>query len=557
MLRDSAAATRHAGRIRAISATFLRHGLSDLLVRTGLHQALSRLGRVIRVDVPPPDALPVPERLCRAFEELGPTFVKLGQLFASRVDSFPPDWIEAFERLQDRVPAVPFAELEAQLLDDLGAPPHDVFRDLNETPLAAGSLAQVYTATLEDGTPVVLKVRRPGIETVVERDLEILEWIAGILERESSGLRAYRPQRLAAQFARAMRTELDFSAECDHAERIGRQFADDPDVIIPRMFRTWRSERLNVQERIDGVRATDLASVDAAPDLDRAVLARRGARALFTMVLGEGTFHGDPHPGNILFLPKNRIALIDFGVIAHLSETQRDQLTMLFAALIDRRSHDAVDILEQWAMEGPYTADLADDIDEMLNRYHGVPLERIDTMRMLGDLTGLLREHRIRLPREAVMLIKAVMLVAGLGKRLDPSFDVFAAMRPEIRRAVRQRMSPERLLRRTRRSALDTLNLLTHLPRDARRLLSATSRGQFRLQADLGGLDSFGRRMERALARLTIGIVLAAIIIGSAIGMTTMNQPRILGIPVLAYLGATAAAIATGWLIASFWRGRR
>lgn len=339
MLWEAVAAARDFGRLHDIAAVLIRYGFSDVVRQLGLADVLERAGGIPQLSAATELArLEAPVRARRALEELGPTFVKMGQLLATRIDLLEPEWIAELSKLHDRAPAADYAEIRRQLIEDLGGAPEEVFAKFDPEPIAAASIAQVHRARLHDGTDVAVKVRRPGIRPVIEADLRWLTRIAELGGAEIPELDRYRPQEFIRQFAQSLRRELDFAVECRNAERIRENFARFSDpvplqfdfggettaeiepriIIIPRVYWQWTGERVCVQEFIDGIRGSDLAAVDRA-GLDRKILARRGARAVLKMIIEDGVFHADPHPGNVFYLPRNRIAFIDFGMVARLS----------------------------------------------------------------------------------------------------------------------------------------------------------------------------------------------------------------------------------------------
>lgn len=357
------------GRIHDIASILVRYGFGDLVRHMGLGGALEQAGKVLHWDEAHDLArMEPPARIRCALEEMGPTFVKLGQIMATRIDLFPPEYIREFEKLQDRVPPVPFAGIEAQLLEDLGAPVDDVFDAFSRDAFAAASIAQVHRARLKSGEAVVLKIRRPGIRKTVEADLRLLAWLADLVEQSADELRRLRPQLVVGEFSRSLRRELDLAEECRNAERIGLGFADDANIRVPEIYMQWACERLNVQEYIDGVPGRDLDAVDAA-GLDRKVLASRGANAVLRMVFEEGFFHADPHPGNVFYLTGNRIVFVDFGMVGRLTEDRRHQLVDLLWAIVRRRSNKAAAILRLWADAEDMNEDaLAVEIDDFIDQ---------------------------------------------------------------------------------------------------------------------------------------------------------------------------------------------
>src|SRR5918992_2012782 len=309
MLRETLGIMRELPRLHEIAAVFIRHGLGDFVRRIGIAGVLERAGQILHFGAAAESVrLDPATRLRLALEELGPTFVKLGQVMATRVDLFPPRWIEELEKLHAEVPPVPFEALLPELERALGRSPFELFRDIDTRAHAAASIAQVHRAKLPDATPVVLKVRRPGVRETIEADLRLLRRVAELIESEIPEARRYRPSEIAEQFARSLEREADFVTETRNIERFAKNFADDPYIVIPRIYPEYTSDVLLVQEHVEGVPATDPAAVDAA-GLDRKVLAARGVNAFLKMILIDGFFHADPHPGNVFYMPGNRMVI--------------------------------------------------------------------------------------------------------------------------------------------------------------------------------------------------------------------------------------------------------
>lgn len=547
------------GRLHSIAAILIRYGFGDAVRRIGMARVLERTGEVLNWQAPAELAhLEPPARVRRAMEELGPTFVKLGQVLATRVDLFDPVWIHEFSKLQDASPTVDFEQLRPQLLEDLGDQPENVFRELQTKALASGSLAQVYTAKLKDGTPVVLKVRRPGIDSVIEADLRLLVRLADLAQARAPELRRYRLNEVADQFARSLRRELDFAAECRNAERVAANFADQPEIMIPRVHWPWTGERINVQDRVVGIAGSNLAAVDEI-GLDRKQLAQTGAAAVLKMMLEDGFFHADPHPGNVFYLPGNRIALIDWGMVGRLTEERRFQVAMLMRGLASTEASAVADVLLQWAGVDSEadSAQLLARVGDFIDTFHGVPLGDLDFSALLSDSLAILREQQLALPPDLALLIKAFITLEGLGRSLDPDFDMAAAATPFLERIVQRHYSPSAIARRSKRNTVRMINLLGDLPRDLEQLLRAARRGKLKVDISAAPLDRFGAQIDRAVSRLTIGIVVAALIVGSSIVVTREGDfgPNWPPLGLLAFIGAVIGGI---WLLGSIWRsGRR
>ena len=558
MFWEAISAARDLGRLHEIATVLIRYGFGDMVRRLGMSGVLERAGRVLHwKDVHAMATLTPPERTARMMEELGPTFVKLGQLLSTRVDLFPSDWISAFEKLQDQVPAVPFELLREQLVADLGRAPEEIFARFETEAFAAASMAQVHRAWLEDGTAVVLKIRRPGITETIEADLRLLARLAEIAEGGIPELKPYCPIDVARQFSLSLRRELDLEGECRHAERIAANLVEYPYIVIPRVYWQWTSQRLNVQEYMDGIHGRDLAALDAA-GLDRGLLAQRGTRAVLKMVLVDGFFHADPHLGNVICLADNRLAFIDFGMVGRLSTARRDQLTDLVYALMTKDAIGVVDSVLIWVGDRPVNEEaLVIEVDAFLDHYHGRTLKDLDFSALLSDLAAIIREHQLVLPADLALLFKTLISLDGVGRRLDPQFNIVSEVTPFLQRILRARLQPDVLIKRGWRSGLRAIRLLSSLPDDVRGLINSMRRGGVQIKIDVGRLDHFGHQIDRAVSRLTIGIVTAALIIGTSIISATSNTPTVMGLPPLGFIGFLASAVSGVWLLISIWRGRK
>ncbi len=556
MLWEAISAVHDLGRVYDLAVILVRYGFAGFVRRIGLAHAFEQAGRALHLKgVEELVQLNTPQRIRRSLEEMGPTFIKLGQILATRVDLFPPDWIAEFEKLQDQVPPLPFERLQAQLEKDLGAPVDKVFAEFNREALAAASIAQVHRARLFSGEQVIIKIRRPGITEIVEADLRLLERLARIVESEIKELRRYRPVEIVHQFAFSLRREMDLENEARNAERMAGNFASNPWIVVPMMYWEWCCERLNVQEYIDGIPARKLQLAEAA-GLNRKILARRGCDAVLKMILIDGFFHADPHPGNLIFLPGNRIAFIDFGMVGRLSESRRYQIVDLLAAVIDRDAKTAVTVLLDWAGDVHVDVDaLLIDVDIFIDTYHGLPLKQLKIANILIDLTTLMRSYQLVLPPDLALLFKALLTLDGMGRQVDPDFDLIVAATPHVRRALFNRYRPDILFKRGWRTASEMLDVLAAFPYDMRRLIKALKAGTLRFNVDVSQLGYFGWIIDRAASRLAVGMVTSSLIIGSAIVMTVPGGPTLWGLPMLGVLGFGGAAIGGVWLLISIWRG--
>ena len=558
MLWEMLNATRDMGRVHDIATVLIRYGFGSFVRGLGVGKALERAGRVLHWQhVEDYVKLDTPQRIRHVLEELGPTFIKLGQILATRVDLFSPQYIAEFEKLQDQVPPMPFEELLPQLEEDLGGNIDEFFSEVERQPLAAASIAQVHKAVLKDGSLVVLKIRRPGLRKIIEADLRLLHRIVEIAQSESSEIRRFHPKEVLRQFNQSLNRELDLAAECRNAERVAANLADDPNIKIPNVYWQWTGERLNVQEYIQGIQGRDVAAVDKA-GLDRKLLADRGTGAVMKMIMEDGFFHADPHAGNVFYLQDNKLAFIDFGMVGRLTKDRREQVVSLLYGMTNHLPIKVAEILEDWS-DNIYTDEqaLTIDIEAFVDQYSSLALKDLSLAAMMSDLMAILRDHKLILPADLALLIKAYITMDGLGRHLNPEFNTLVFTAPYVRKIMMERYRPEAIVQRGWRNLISVTDLLSSLPKDLRKLLRASRKGAFQVDINVRRLGQYVNYIDNAISRLTMGIVTAALIIGSSIIMTVKGGPELFGLPALGFLGYTFATIGGIWLLFSIWKSGR
>ena len=558
MIRQTISVFRDFGRLRAIAGTLMRYGWGDVARKLGKRSLIGRAGNWLNSDVSE-DILKLPPevRVRLAIQELGPTFVKLGQVLATRPDIFPPNWIAEFSKLQDQVPAVPFDQLLPELEHALGKSPFEIFKDLQVEPIAGASIAQVHLAKLQDGTPVVLKVRRPNVRASIEADLRLLAHLGRLIESEFEEVKRFQPSEIISQFAKSLERELDLALEGRNTERFSRNFADDEYIEFAKIYWDFTSEGLLVMSYIDGIPGNDLQSA-AQSGLDLKLLGERGANAVLKMVLMDGFFHADPHPGNVFYLPDNRLAIIDCGMVGRISLDRRDEIADLLAALVSRDIDTLRDILVVWA-EGANIDDakLSADIEEFISNYDNAPLKHVRFSSLLNDLTTIMRENHLSVPPDLTMLFKALITLEGLGRQLDPDFQIVHHLTPFVKKVIVDRYMPANLLKRGRRGLGHLVDAVTGLPGDVSQVLREAARGRLKLNLDLKRLDHFGHQLDHSTNRLTMAMITAALIVGSSIVMTVEGGPTIMGLPAFGFAGFFLAFVIGILLMISVWRAGR
>jgi ubiquinone biosynthesis protein len=556
MLWEMLNAVKDLGRAHDIASVLIRYGFGSFVRGLGMGKAIERAGKALRWEhVEEYVKLDTPQRIRHVLEELGPTFIKLGQILATRVDLFSPQYIAEFEKLQDQVPPMAFEELLPQLEEDLGGTIDEFFTEVERSPLAAASIAQVHKAVLKDGTPVILKIRRPGLRKLIEADLRLIQRIVDIAESESSEIRRFHPKEVLRQFNQSLRRELDLAAECRNAERIAVNLAYDLNIRIPHVYWQWTCERLNVQEYIQGIQGRDLAAVEQA-GLDRNLLAERGTGAVMKMIMEDGFFHADPHAGNVFYLQDNKLAFIDFGMVGRLTEDRREQVISLLYGMTNHLPNKVAEILEDWS-ENIYTDEqmLTIDLEAFVDQYSSLALKDLSLTAMMSDLMTILRDHKLILPPDLTLLIKTYITMDGLGRHLNPEFNTLVFTAPYIQKVMEERYRPEAIARRGWRNLITVGDLLSSLPKDLRKLLRASRKGAFQIDINVKRLGVYVNHIDNAISRLTMGIVTAALIIGSSIIMTVEGGPELFGLPAFGFLGYAFATVAGIWLLHSIWKG--
>lgn len=366
--------------------------------------------------------------------------------------------------------------------------------------------------------------------------------------------RRYDPVHIIAQFRRSLQRELDLAREARTMAQFARQFAQDSTVKIPQIFWQYCRSQLNIQEEFTGVIGVDNDRLTAA-GLDPVMLSVRGANAVLHMILDQGHFHADPHPGNVIFMPGNVIGIIDFGMVGVLTDTRRNQIVDLLHAFINKDETAFLQVLQDWA--GDHDADdsqLAYEVAELMLVYDDLQLKDLDLASLLNDVTSLLRDNNLVLPADLSLLFKTLITLEGLGRQLNPDFRMIDQVAPFIEKIILDRLKPQAIWERGRRSVTEALQVLSDLPHDFSKLLHQARRGRLRVDFDLKRLDHFGHQLDRASSRITMGILTASLVVGSSIIMTVSGGPKLFGLPLFGLLGFLIAFVNSLWIIFSIWR---
>jgi ubiquinone biosynthesis protein len=540
-------------RFRDIVGVLFKYGFDDVAERLQLPgMALINKTRVVLPE------MSTWERLRHAMEDLGPTFVKFGQILSLRGDLLPGDLINELEKLQDSVAPVPLEEIMGVLKKALGKPLDEIFSLIEEEPLAAGSLAQVHRAVLkEENLPVALKIRRPDIVKTVEIDLQILEGAAPHLSEHLEFARTYDFVNLVKELKRALLRELNFTLEARNMQIINQNMAGEKDVIIPEVYESWTRPSVLTMDLIDGVKLKDLNPEKIE---EREQLGQTGLRVVVKQVLENGFFHADPHPGNFLVVEDKQLCLIDWGVVGILPSETRYELVELISAIGDMEAEKVFDILVSLTAANVAQINerlLLRDILEILHLYHSVPVGKLDLGQLLMDLNNMLRTHHIKLPSDLALMFKTMVTAEGTARRFYPELDVIAEIEPFVRRLGTERWKPSQVWRRLSRQLRFYFKLQSNLPGAIQRILQKIEQGDLNIKfrhENLGGLQ---KSLDNVSNRLSFSIILASLIIGSSMIITTGVKPLIFGYPAIGLVGYLISAFLGIIVVISIFRSRK
>jgi ubiquinone biosynthesis protein len=518
--------TSHATRYRQIVEILARNGLGFLLGsinldgRSMLH--LSPTGSHAEKRHPAQ-----PERVRKTIEELGPTFIKLGQIISTRGDLLPQPYLDELAKLQDSAPPIPSEQVRQLLQEELGRPAEEVFSSFDIAPLASASIGQAHAATLLDGTEVVVKLRRPGVVERVEEDLRILLDLALRASRQWEAARFYDIYAIAQEFAQTLRAEMDYLREGHNVETIAHNFADEPDIHLPTVYWDTTTSRMLTLERVRGFKMSDVAAIEAA-GLDRPTVARCAARLLLTMILEHGVFHADPHAGNVFVEPGGTIALIDFGMVGRVDAASRDLLVELMIAMTRQDASQLADVMLQLGMASAHVDRnaLRRDLQRLLARYMGRALKDVKFSAFLGELLGIIRVHHLRLQPDLALLVKTLGMSEGVAAQLYPQFDLMEVYAPLAEHLISEQFSLSRWSKQMALSGIDALEMSLALPRQLHRILGDIERGGFEVNIQPTSFDLYLNRIEQLVNRSILALLAATFTISAALLLAAYRSVR-------------------------------
>ena len=544
---------------RHIMAVLAKYGFGEV---TGALR--SRLSLRLGEKVAPSQAGPAvatgsrPARVRLALEELGPTFIKLGQLLSTRPDLISPEYIKELEHLQDQVAPEPSDRIMAQLRRELGGHIENTFAQFDEEPIAAGSIAQIHRAVTRDGLHVAVKVRKPDIVEKIRAECEILQDLAGVLKSALFGHESIDLEEMVAEFTEAVSKETDLANERRNQLRFSMLFADDPSVHIPEVYEDYCTAGVLTMEYIDGIKPTNKQAI-AERGLDCRILARRVAQFVLRQMFEFGFFHTDPHPGNFFLLADNVLAPIDFGQVARLSVQDRRFFNEIVLSIVDRDATDIVRSLERDEMLGEQTDvhKLTADIEQLIDTYHDFRLKDVPFGTIGMKTFDLFRHNHVRPPTQFTLMLKSLMTIESVATSLDPEYRLIEALKPYARRSSLRDFEPKQVLRNLRRAMQGAGDLASRLPDDISALLTKFRQGKLQVRVHHEHLETLTKTLDKSSNRVSFALIIAALLVASS--LLVAQEGMVLGLlsfQTMGILGYIIAAIIGIWLIISIIRSR-
>ncbi len=554
---------KNIARIRQIVNVFLKHGFGQFIEQLNLQRFIP-LRKRIKVFAKWQDIErhTIPERLRMAFSELGPSFIKLAQVLSSRPDLITIEYAEEFKKLQDKVPPFPSSEAKLIFNEDFNSKVGEVFSEFEDKPVAAASIAQVHNGILKSGEKVIVKIQRPDIGEIIDTDIVILGVIARLMLKYIPESKLFDPEGIVNEFARSVKKELDFIAEAKNAQRFKRNFAGNDNICIPEVYSDYLSTRVIVMERIEGVRIDDIERIDAF-GIDRAALARRGVDGYLKMIFDDGFFHADPHPGNIFVLPDGRIGLMDYGIVGWLTPDLMENIASAFLAVLSKNYDRLVDLYIELGLVSEkvdmdiFRREFRSDIIYLLEPLYDLSISEVNFPEYLEALTLLVIKHGLKVPSELLLMNKTMLMLDNIGRQLDPDFNLMSAAEPYAKKLVQERMSPQRVLDKSKENIVEIGDLLVDTPKQMNRLLRKTLRDELSFKIDPVGMDKLIKDIDRSSNRIAFSLIVAAIIIGSSMLIQSDIGGRVYGFPVVGAIGFLVAIILGLRLLISIIRSGR
>ncbi|MFP4655441.1 MAG: ABC1 kinase family protein [Methanohalobium sp.] len=531
-------------RYKDIVDVLIKYEFGHIVDRMGLRPLGSFKSKIGRGPKKEYRYLTGPERVRMALEELGPTYVKLGQILSMRHDLIPAKYANEFAKLQDNVQPFDFELVKSTINKDIGKGISELFSEFREEPIASASIGQVHYAKLLDGTEVAVKVQRPGIKKVIESDLDIMYSLAGFAEQHIEGAELYRPIDIVDEFSKSIHAEMDYVREVTNIERFSQNLKDDPNIYIHDVYWEYCGEFVLTTEYIRGIKGDDFEKIDKH-GFDRYKIAEIGGKSFMKQVFEDGVFHADAHSGNVMLMWDGRIALLDFGMVGYLPDYMRKGLIDTLIAIVERDTSQYIEILREFGMIGynVNTSKLILDIEYILNKYYGRPLYHLDGAAMIEDIVAVLRRNHVTIPNNLAMLIKGMMTIAGFGTLMAPGFNIITIAEPHAKKLTRERLNPVNISKSVYKDARYFGRFFNKLPKQLSNILTSVLDGEARIVFKHEGIEPVVSVINAASNRISFSLIIASIIIGSSLIIQAGLGPVIWGVPFFGLVGFVIAGI--------------
>ncbi len=541
-------------RYRQIVTILLKYGFDQVLGKMKIFARL-RLSKKALKKAEGLEKLTYAQRIRLALEELGPTFVKLGQVLSMRPLLIPLELVMELTKLQDQVAPFPFAQVKQIVESELKAPLEEHFSSFETVPLAAASLSQVHKAVTKDGKTVVVKVQRPGIKEIIKADMEILKDLTNLLEKYVPESKQYDPVGIREELDKSIHREINFNNEARNIQVFGENFKEDKNIFVPRVFWDMTTSKVLTMDFIDGVKISNLSELEKR-GIDKKLLARIGGKMVFKQIFEDGFFHADPHPGNLFALEGNIIAPVDYGMMGRLSETTMNELADLLICVVTWHPGGIVKVYQDMEVVGEEVnlRALEADLADFLYKYHKIPISHLDMKTLMNEAFEIIRRYDIQIQAELMLFSKALVTYEEVAKMLNPEYDLVTQMIPYVKKLAYRKFKPKALLRDLFTTSVDLRDLLVTFPFELKRIIKKLGKGRLSFTFQHRGLDKLILELDRSSNRVSFSLIIAAIIVGSSLIMRLETKYTLFGYPLLGILGYIFAGVLGVWLVIAILR---